>query len=727
MGLVSGTSLLLEIALTRLLSTLYFPPYVFGVISVAILGIGLGAALSTWRSDLRRIEYLPLYSIGAGVSAIVAVLYVLWVQIDPLHQLLFAFVTIPYIFIGLIFATAFSKHPGSSGRLYLADLLGAGTGTILVIPLMNAFGALDTLLLAAALFIVWSFVFAFQRAGVILAVGALALFASNVAQNWLDVDLKDALADKPITQALRSGGEIIETRWDAFARTDLVAPGDGGPYQLYVDGAAGSILPPQTDNDFLIGDIGFYPFAIGQPRNVFVIGPGGGLDVWFGLQANAQTIRAVEVNPASVDIVREYADYTGGLYDLAQVEVTVDEGRSALRRDTTDYDLIFLSQVITETSERGGLALSENRVYTVEAFGDYLDNLTRTGQIALRLYDELTLTRAFATALEAMRQDGMTDAEALSQMIVIIDPSVTPPIPLLIVSNTPFTQPDIVALGSVAREVGFEPLYLPGILALPPLDAIASGERGFDDVIADADANLSPTTDNRPYFFQFERGLPDNLILPAALAGLLVIAGAVGWILNARRSETRALRWTPLYFACLGVGFISIEIAAINLTSLTLGHPTIAVTTVIAVFLIGGGIGSGIADSSLEVNPLQIPPQVALSVAAVAPMWVIVWNLFSAELMGSGQLVRIGFAVLSLLPVTLLMGIPFPSGLRALAGADERQIALAWAVNGAATVVGSIMAVIVSILLGFYAVLVLGIAVYALAAGVAYVGTSEAA
>ena len=271
---------------------------------------------------------------------------------------------------------------------------------------------------------------------------------------------------------------------------------------------------------------GFFPFATNQPEDILVIGPGGGLDVWFGLFVEAQSIRAVEVNPASVDLVRGYAEYNGGLYDQPSVEVLVDEGRSILERDDRQYDLIFLSQVITETSERGGYALTENTVYTVEAFETYLDHLTRDGQIALKLYDELTLTRALSIAIKTFNARGLSDAEALQHIAAYTDPATR--LPLLVIQRAAFSEDDSLALGAVANQVGFEPLFLPGVIANPPLDAVVSGERSYADIVAESEADISAPTDDRPFFFQFERGLPGTLReLLWASAAILLLGGGL--------------------------------------------------------------------------------------------------------------------------------------------------------------------------------------------------------
>ncbi len=355
---------------------------------------------------------------------------------------------------------------------------------------------------------------------------------------------------------LNQGATPLASVWDSFARTDLIDPGSGQPYELYMDGAAGSVMPPAEGHPALWRDIGLFPFATEQPARVFIIGPGAGLDVWFARQGNATTIDAVEVNRASVDLTRAYAAYNSDLYDQPGVRIEIDEGRSVLARAAEDYDLIFLAHVVTLAAERGGLSLVENSAFTLEAFTTYLDHLTPSGALAIKLYDEPTLTRALATAVAVLGSRGLTDAEALTHVISLLDTRVDPPIPLLLVRNTAYTSEDALSIGAVAREVGFTPLFLPGVVAQPPLDAVAAGTQSLDAVITAAESNLAPVSDDRPFFYHFDFGLP--LSLKRLLWLLLALIGlgglAVGFFIW-RSDVPGPTRWSPLYFRGLGRRF----------------------------------------------------------------------------------------------------------------------------------------------------------------------------
>ena len=717
-AVLSASALLLEVALTRLFSVLYFPPYVYFIISISILGIGLGAALPAVRPTLASEGRLPLYAIGAAAASLLLLLLATAAPAATIQIPLFALLALTFACFGLAIASIFSLYPAAGRILYMADLLGAGIGAMLAIPLLNQFGAVNAALIAVVGFSLAGVYFAIGRHA-LSAVAALGLsaaaFAGNAAAELLPVNMASVTSQKPIVAALQAGGEILESRWDAFARTDLLDPGAGQPLRIYVDGGAASIMPSQTHVAELMRDIGFFPFATEQPERVFILGPGAGLDVFFARQGRAQAITAVEVNRAAVELVDELRAYNGAVYASPAVNVIVDDGRSALRRSDEKYDLIYLSQVVTLAAERGGYALSENAIYTVDAFTEYLARLAEGGQIALKLYDEVTLTRALSTALAALRLQGLDDQRALTHLMAFVDEKSTPPVPLLLIGESAFDEDDSLVLGAIARDVGFAPLLLPHLLAQAPLDQVASGGQSFDAIIAASAADISAPTDDRPYFFQLERGIPASLSPLAAIVALLILLLLILYFRCCARSQPRAGRSLPLYFAALGVGFITLEIYAIHQTRLFLGHPTVAVTLTLVTFLVGGGLGSGLSQLSVARLLRNRPPLITALVVLLVIVWSAVWPAASRELFAAEFALRAAAVVLSLLPLTLALGIPFPQALESAGKLGPRHIALAWSVNGVMTVVGSVVAVVLSITQGFSAVLWLGGGAYALA------------
>ena len=717
-AVLSASALLLEIALTRLFSVLYFPPYVYFIISVSILGIGIGAALPAIRPALASEGRLALYALGAAAATFLLLVLATVAPAASNQFPLFALLALTFACFGLAISSIFSLHPAAGRILYMADLLGAGLGALLAIPLLNQFGAVNTALVAAVGFSLAGVYFATGREA-LAAMTALGLsaaaFAANAAGGFLLVNMASVTGEKPIVAALQSGGEILESRWDAFARTDLLDPGAGQPFRIYVDGGAASVMPSPARAAELMRDIGFFPFATGQPERVFILGPGAGLDVFFARQGRARLVTAVEVNGAAVALADEWRAYNGAVYDSPGVTVIVDDGRSALRRSDEKYDLIYLSQVVTLAAERGGYALSENAIYTVDAFTEYLSRLADGGHIALKLYDEVTLTRALSTALAALRSQSLDDQRALSHVMAFVDEKSTPPVPLLLIGASAYDEEDSLVLGAIAREVGFTPLLLPQVLAQAPLDRVADGAQTFDAIVAASAADISAPTDDRPYFFQLERGIPASLMPLAAVVALLTLLLLILYLRYCARSRARLGRSLPLYFAALGVGFIALEIYAIHQTRLFLGHPTMAVTLALVTFLVGGGIGSGLSQRPFARALRRRPPLITALIVLLVIVWSAVWPIVGHELLAADLALRAAAVVVSLLPMTLVLGIPFPQALESAGKLGARHIAIAWSVNGLMTVAGSVAAVILSITLGFSAVLLLGGGAYALA------------
>jgi hypothetical protein len=259
------------------------------------------------------------------------------------------------------------------------------------------------------------------------------------------------------------------------------------------------------------------------------------------------------------------------------------------------------------------------------------------------------------------------------------------------------------------------------VFSQPPLSEVESGEMSFAQIIDSSDIDFSAPTDDRPFFFQFEKGIPDELA--RLLIALVVIASLMALMLVMVQRQSPTQRYAPLYFAALGAGFIGIEIAVIQQTRLFLGHPTLAITTVLATVLIGGGVGSLLGGQWIEAKKGTIPALPALGVILVLAAWLYVWTGLKDQFLAEDVLIRMVIVVVSLAPLAMLMGMPFPLGLRALS--DDRSVAIAWTVNGVMTVLGSVGAITLAIVAGFFSVMIVSGVLYGFAAGVAFLLLKE--
>ncbi len=694
--LLTAGGLLFEVSLTRQLSLVHFSGLVFAVLSVALLGMGAGAALAALRPALRS-ERLPgTWMALAALSALLASnAYGLLNSQSALLTLLLSF--LPFFLMGLALSTIFSLHPLSSHRLYWADLMGAGSGTLLAIPLLGwltvaGSASAGALLMALAAILV--------RPRTPLTVIAPLLAAGLLlGSSWLEPEEPTLAQGKPLMAELAAGSEVVTHNGSAFARSHLIRRPDGSHY-LFVDGAAGSLVPLE-DDPRLMTDIGYLPFAATNPDSVFLLGPGGGLDASLARLSGASRIVAAELNGPGLQLVGDVSDS-----GYRNVELHIDEGRSVLLNLAEQFDLILLAHVITQSSDLRGFALSEASTYTVEAFTDYLEHLTEDGLIALKLYDELTLARAFFTAHEALREAGY--AEPASHLFAALDQTAGQPLPLLLVSKSPLDREAAVALARQAEAMAFSLLYIPGLLTNPPLDGLATAQASVSSLVGEAAAgglNLAPVRDLQPFFFQFETELP-SVLRPVAYGAVAVFALSV--LLLAFRRRPAIWPAAPVVFAALGAGFMALELSMIQRSQLFLGHPTLALSLVLAVFLFGGGLGSLLGERL--IRPLLWGP--LLSVVFTL-LWHLSWPFLTAQFQGASLPLRATLAVLSMLPLTLALGVQFPAALKRLAGAPAR-VAAAWAVNGIYSVLGSIATVAVGLLYGYYPVLLLGVGCYLL-------------
>jgi len=720
--LLAGSGLLLEIALTRVLSVLYYSPFVYVLLAVAVLGSGLGAAAAMLFPASRTATGASLAAVGGALATPLVTVLLLGLATTPAHAVALPLCAVPFAFLGHALATLFALRSRAAPRLYLADMTGAGVGALASVPALDLLGPVGAAMLVGVLAGVAALLVAprsTRAAAAVAAAAAALLLAAHVALGSPQPPLASLAAAKPLTRELQSGAALVGHAADALGLSDLVRRPNGSVY-LYLDGGAGSLVPDTADPGSYLHDVGAFAYAATSPDSVFVIGPGGGLDVALAKAFDVPSITAVELNGAGVRLA-EHATAAGlvrGAPAYAGVDLHVDEGRSYLRRLHRRFDLILLSQVVTDAAEARSYALVENGVYTVQAFRDELAHLAPGGAIALKLYDEATLTRALTTAIAALSRGGVSQAAALHHMVAVLDARGSRPIPLLMVFDHALSRDEATRYGRLAVAAGLQPLYLPGVVERAPLDAFSAGKEHLADLEAHSGGvDITPTTDARPFFFDFEPGLPRPLRdLLIALAGVaLVSAGLVWWRQRRRRGPARLAPWL---FACLGAGFMLLEVGALQRLRLYLGHPTLTLAVGLAALLVGAGLGAGAAARAARSVPgaLRAATWAALCVAVLAVLWSLGFPLWSTPTLAWPTAGRAALAALTLVLLAFPMGMPFPLALRAVGEQGEGEVALGWAVNGVAAVIGGSAATAVALTWGFPVVHLAAAGVYLLAA-----------
>jgi len=750
--LVSFSLIAFEIALSRLLSVLLSYHYVFVVLSLALLGLGMGGMFVHFFRPQIKIQKRSFVLWGFLYSLAVPFFILLIIQVGsidhPQINLLISGVLlfVPFFFAGGLLAEVYRRFSLMSGRIYGVDLIGAAVGSLGAILLLDLFGGIRTHFILGVLTSI---------AALLLVVGEmkknkiwiLSILGSMVLSLMLGINLFNGkllaipVGENPTKEIHEAfftfKGKSVETKWSAFGRTDLVEyPGIPDHMDIYVDGTAGSPIYRFSGNINAPGSAvhrlkdefsGYFPFLHLQEEekdHALIIGPGGGRDILLALMGGVREITAVEINKDQVELVRRYSTFNGGIYTgLSNVEIIIDEGRNFLKRQSKKYDIIMLSLPVTNTSRSlEGYALTENFLFTVESIQDYLDHLTNEGRLVVVGHHDAEILRLLSISLAALNQGGVNPLAAMKQIYLVGSEEY----PLLVMRKTPFEPEEMLKAYASMVQLGYEQqsCYFPYIghegSLNPALLALASGRIGlteFIKMVGERGYDISPVSDNSPFFYKFERGRPDSVSLVFWFSILLsILMICIPFLFKKRNSELESLRYLIkplLLFLLLGIGFMVIEISLIQKFGLFLGHPVLSLSVLLFSLLTGAGLGSL---WSGRLGPDKITKGlswISLLIGSFVIIYTFLLPLFFDKLLGMDFSVRTLASVLVLTPLGFWMGFPFPLGIRLLKERNmEYHIPWMWGVNGVSSVFGSALTIVVAIGFGFTEALLLSACCY---------------
>jgi hypothetical protein len=787
-SLIALATLMLQVSLTRVFSLLVWYHFAFLAIAIALLGFTGGGLLIQLRGELRQGEIekrLAFLCLLFAVSTVAALLVAPRLPFEgsvlrDVKQLasfaaLIAMFLVPFTCAGVAVSLALATHGVSVSRLYFADLVGSGCGCGLAVLAMDHFGGGAGGVLAAALagpFAAIAFLGARPRAAPhmwIAAIGCAAAIAGllGLAQNPLRAPFylpnakvyprvsRDAILERDCTSLacvdffanpLHFGLWGLPAKYrgplpnqigvviDAWALTSIFEAQrdpEGAPELAH---PIFSALPPSLIHHF--------DHSTGRRVNdMLVIGAGGGVDVRAALSFGVRHVDAVDINPLIVDGVKgRFAAFAGDLYKRPEVTVTVAEGRHFMREQTKRYDVIQISGVDTfAASQAGAFALTENYLYTVEAFREFLEHLKPDGTLTLTRWiyapDRQTI-RVCAIADEAMRELGLGDAAQNTFIAAASDPGAEMQYSVILLRRTPFRPEEARALRVLVQLNGFQTVYSPDGDGPPGVyhDYFAAPDRAAFE--RDYPYRIEPTTDDEPFFFEhtrFSRLLQSRDWILGAASGQMVLMVTLGIIL----ASAAVFLWLPVrwvrardraapgrlsgpwesYFLALGFGFIAVEVALVPRFVLYLGHPVYALTVVLFALLVATGLGSALSPRIVRGDARQLAG-VALAAGATIAAEALVLRYVFLQTFAQSFAVRAAACVALVSAPALLMGMLFPGGLEQAPPGERRApwIARAWVLNGWASVVGSVATMILSIAIGFTRVLLVAAAFYGFAA-----------
>ena len=761
---LAAATLSYQILVTRFFSVMLYYHFAFAAISLAMLGLTRGAMevynkperYSAERVGVEFARHASWFAM-TGVGAMIVFLCVPLVIPGPYVPAALAIATLgfilPFTESGVCITLLLTRLPYGGGWLYAADLSGAALGCLGVIFVLLVVDPVSATLWIAALAAAAGWIL-LRRTGDIrglrLSGGvALALAAAAAVHTGLDATGKSHLG-----VFWAKGSQQTETlfeRWNTYSRVRVTPFGKDTPFgwglahtsetkieQKYLDiDADASTVITRHDGDigklsYLKDDVINAAYLVQPPTDVAVVGVGGGRDILSGLYFGAKHIRGIEINPAIFEVLTDkFADFSGHLDRQPSVTLVNAEARSYINHSPDRYDLVQISLIDTwAATAAGGLTLTENRLYTVEAWQDFYRALKPGGLLSVSRWYEpehhrSEFYRLVAIAASALQHRGVPAAE-LPQHVVALNVG-----NIITVITRPDAFTDAQWQGARARLLvqGFKILLGPDVSFDTVTSTLMSG-RADGAFFASLPENISPSTDDNPFFFYTARfgslvATPslaltnNNAAISMTLLIVMVALCACGYYIVvpfarlARRMPLSALTPPVMYFCAIGMGFMLIEISQMQRLMVFLGHPVYGLAVVLFTILLFSGIGSAtVGSQALRSRSVVARLAALLTTLALAGLLT---PLLTHWARSEATDMRILLSILLLAPPAFCMGMMFPLG-QSLWRRHTELVPFFWSSNGITSMLASVLGMALSIEFGIARTYMLGACFYVICA-----------
>lgn len=760
--LVAAATLLLEITLTKVFSVIHYHYFAFLIVSTALFGYGFsGVFLSVfkWVDRVRRDRLLFGSALLFSVTLVAAYRLILATPLrlteastSP-EQLTYLAVTylllaLPFFFSGMVIGVLLTYFSQQINRLYFADLTGAGIGCFAIVLAVPLFGGSGTVLVAGIVAALACMAFAARWSWNVWPALVIAVLAWMVPQSETYFPSTGHTEKRYFKESLEKG-EHWYTGWSPASRIDVVRI-QRERAVIWIDGGTNQSFMRKLDKDdtfdgpppeFVWKTVEI-PYALVKNPSVMIIGPGGGIEVGSALGYQPKSITAVELDPLIVKIVKgQFAEYTGEVYMRPGVQLINEEGRSYVRRSGQKFDIIQQKNSSHPMAvASGALNLTETYLLTKEGFNEFLDHLNPGGFVTIERHGGIRLLNLGA---EVLKDRGVQNY--WKQLVMLAE---SPLNQVFLMKNGEFTDAELDYIEAYSKASKDEILYSPRIR--DSADNVFSRLMRDDQreqILREAPFHMEAPTDDKPFIEHFYRvralwdpsvneKLKDRFWEKAALnsfvtgqviysdLSLYVILGealllsSVFIILplfKLKRSglATRGSWHLLLYYFCLGLAFIFVEISLIQKYILFIGYPVYAVAVIIFSLLIAAGAGSWF--SGRFSDPFRGLRYAVAAIVILTAFQIVVAPYLFHRFLSVSFTMRMVLSILSILPAGFFMGMPFPIGLTWTAKRYPGFVAWAWGINGYATVIGSVLSVILALNFGFHAVLMIAAGIYIIA------------
>lgn len=777
--LISAATLLLELTLTRIFDVILWSNLAYLIVSGAIFGFGLGGLFTMlWpMPDVATDKVLTAASLAFALLVLLLIPALKLIPADftdllvhPIRQLLafgslYLFLLAPFFASGLVISTLLTRHAERVHRLYFADLVGAGVGCLGIFVLPSLIGAEDTLLVITATGALAAAQFAGQGSRARQCAGLIAISLAVLTFGFTPRITFESLVEKRGVKLNAPNSGVEFSRWDPISKIDILSQDVPFRKRIAYDGGSQSSAFYLFDGNFEALQQYYFDIVNGQNRynsgkyvalahwlkrkdspRTLIIGSAGGQETLAALAWGAAHVDAVEMVCTVIEAATgSYAAFIGHIFTHPRVTVTCDEGRSFLRQSDSKYDIIQIhSNHTTASLANGSGGATPVYLQTVEAYKEYLSHLTKDGMLQINYF---VYPRMITTAARAWSE--LFPGEEFKRHLVITSGYGT--MSTFLIKRSAWTRNDIAAIryflspeipDPKTYQIIFAPgepesSHVPEEFFAVPLDARFAASLPY---------KVFPLTDDQPFFRDLRKGIheiradkggyvpletaefinaslrgfiPMESIHLYLLGGFSVLVATVVILvplLFLRRKGLRRPETVPtlLYFACLGAGFIIVELVLMFKFVLLIGFPVYAMATVLFTLLVSAGLGSYCSEQ-LSCLWGRRAILVILAFGIIVFLLMVAFPYLRDLTLGMGQFARILLVGAFLIPIGITLGMPFPLGIAALQSKTPDLIPWAWGMNGVMTVVGSLLAVILSMRYGFDVTLLVAVCIYIIA------------
>ncbi len=694
--------LVLELTSTRLYAYIGSSHATSTALSFALLGLGAGAFVR-----LRFPRWAAPDRAAAGLAAALCCLAAAVIAGVSLPGLV-ALSLVPFAFAGMLVSDAYAVRGSTAARAtYAFDLVAAASGCLVAPRLLGPLAPTEIMIVLGLLCCALALMLRVRRvAAIVIAVAHVSLLVT--ARYLPDGPLEVLLASDPHSEKaiVESSGAVLDSAWSPLGRLDVhEVPAEPDRLGVFTDGMSPTYMVEEArakagSFESTWGLLMSLPYRALEPDRVLVLGAGAGASVWLAKKYGASRIDAVEVNPAIPDLLARWKHFAGDVYHQPGVRLFSEDARRHLADTAERYDLIELALALTGNAHAQPSGM-EAHLYTVEAVQLYLRRLTPTGALVLIHSDPGNAYRQLVTVIEALGGD---PARALEGIVVLHDPRPgTAYRYMLVVRTSPMPLDVVDRLDLPPAEL----LWGPGDPPERRLELLDPTKLG-----ATRDDDLTPVHDERPYFFQNTRGLRATAL--AQPGRLWVLAGAIVLVLVLMRG--RSVRQAAVASG-LGAAFLCVELALIQRFTLAAGGTLYAMSFVLFSLLAWSAAGALLLGGRWRRLDRGVSWACLAAGLAVAATALLVRDVGWLDAISSDA-ARLLLIAAILAPVGLAIGGPFPV-LLVHHGEPASRIASLWAINGAASVAGGIVAVLALRVAGSTDALLLAAGLYLAAAAIA--------